>query len=121
ALDGHRGPLPRARLVRSGLEAGDDSRIRESARLVDLDRGARARPRDPRRRLADAGRAPRARLRGRRRARAGRMTIQALALTGLLAAALPAHGVLAAPTQQEVEESLTCQCGCGLTVHSCNH
>jgi cytochrome c-type biogenesis protein CcmH len=29
--------------------------------------------------------------------------------------------VWAAPTQQEVEESLTCQCGCGLTVHSCNH
>jgi cytochrome c-type biogenesis protein CcmH len=26
-----------------------------------------------------------------------------------------------APTQQEVEEALTCQCGCGLTVHSCNH
>ena len=26
-----------------------------------------------------------------------------------------------APTTQEVEESLTCQCGCGLTVHSCNH
>jgi len=25
------------------------------------------------------------------------------------------------PTQREVEESLTCQCGCGLTVHSCNH
>jgi Cytochrome C biogenesis protein len=25
------------------------------------------------------------------------------------------------PTFQEVEESLTCQCGCGLTVHSCNH
>jgi cytochrome c-type biogenesis protein CcmH/NrfF len=24
-------------------------------------------------------------------------------------------------TQREVEESLTCQCGCGLTVHSCNH
>jgi cytochrome c-type biogenesis protein CcmH/NrfF len=24
-------------------------------------------------------------------------------------------------SQQEVEESLTCQCGCGLTVHSCNH
>jgi cytochrome c-type biogenesis protein CcmH len=24
-------------------------------------------------------------------------------------------------TQQEVEEALTCQCGCGLTVHSCNH
>jgi cytochrome c-type biogenesis protein CcmH len=26
-----------------------------------------------------------------------------------------------AATQQDVEESLTCQCGCGLTVHSCNH
>jgi cytochrome c-type biogenesis protein CcmH len=26
-----------------------------------------------------------------------------------------------APTQQEIEEALTCQCGCGLTVHSCNH
>jgi cytochrome c-type biogenesis protein CcmH len=26
-----------------------------------------------------------------------------------------------APSQQEIEESLTCQCGCGLTVHSCNH
>ena len=25
------------------------------------------------------------------------------------------------PTFQEVEESLTCQCGCGLTVHACNH
>ena len=24
-------------------------------------------------------------------------------------------------TTQEVEEALTCQCGCGLTVHSCNH
>ena len=46
------------------------------------------------------------------------MTFRALALLGLLAAALPAYG---APTQQEVEESLTCQCGCGLTVHSCNH
>jgi len=22
---------------------------------------------------------------------------------------------------QHIEESLTCQCGCGLTVHSCNH
>jgi cytochrome c-type biogenesis protein CcmH/NrfF len=39
-----------------------------------------------------------------------------LALVALLLAA-PA----AAATQQEVEESLTCQCGCGLTVHACNH
>jgi len=35
----------------------------------------------------------------------------------LLRLAVPA----AATTQQEVEESLTCQCGCGLTVHACNH
>jgi cytochrome c-type biogenesis protein CcmH/NrfF len=26
-----------------------------------------------------------------------------------------------APSFQDLEESLTCQCGCGLTVHSCNH
>ncbi len=33
-----------------------------------------------------------------------------------------AGAVMAAPPSfQEVEESLTCQCGCGLTVHSCNH
>ncbi len=25
------------------------------------------------------------------------------------------------PSFQAIEESLTCQCGCGLTVHSCNH
>jgi cytochrome c-type biogenesis protein CcmH/NrfF len=25
------------------------------------------------------------------------------------------------PSQFEIEEALTCQCGCGLTVHSCNH
>jgi cytochrome c-type biogenesis protein CcmH len=42
---------------------------------------------------------------------------------GLLGAALLAVpvGAAAPPTQFEVEESLTCQCGCGLTVHSCNH
>jgi cytochrome c-type biogenesis protein CcmH len=27
----------------------------------------------------------------------------------------------AGPTQVQVESALTCQCGCGLTVHSCNH
>jgi cytochrome c-type biogenesis protein CcmH/NrfF len=26
-----------------------------------------------------------------------------------------------APSFQDIEESLTCQCGCGLTVHACNH
>jgi cytochrome c-type biogenesis protein CcmH/NrfF len=41
----------------------------------------------------------------------------ALLLVALGAAAL-ADG---APTFQEIEESLTCQCGCGLTVHACNH
>ena len=41
----------------------------------------------------------------------------------LLGAALlvATAGAAAPPTQFEVEESLTCQCGCGLTVHSCNH
>ncbi len=34
-----------------------------------------------------------------------------------LNAAVPASVL----TTQEVEEALTCQCGCGLTVHSCNH
>ena len=27
----------------------------------------------------------------------------------------------APPTNQEMEAALTCQCSCGLTVHSCNH
>jgi cytochrome c-type biogenesis protein CcmH len=35
---------------------------------------------------------------------------------------LPALPVTASLlTSQEVEEALTCQCSCGLTVHSCNH
>jgi len=42
-----------------------------------------------------------------------------LGLLGILLVSAAAFG--AAPTQKEVEESLTCQCGCGLTVHSCNH
>ena len=43
-----------------------------------------------------------------------------LALLGLLAVVPPAWAAAVA-TQREIEESLTCQCGCGLTVHSCNH
>ena len=39
----------------------------------------------------------------------------------LLAAVVAGSAVSAAATQQEVEEALTCQCGCGLTVHACNH
>jgi cytochrome c-type biogenesis protein CcmH len=45
-----------------------------------------------------------------------RLLLAALAL--LLVAVAPAS---AAPTFQELEEALTCQCGCGLTVHACNH
>lgn len=43
----------------------------------------------------------------------------AFALAAALLVTVPLHAEV--PTQQEVEESLTCQCGCGLTVHSCNH
>lgn len=39
----------------------------------------------------------------------------------MLAFAAGAVAVAAGPSFQELEESLTCQCGCGLTVHSCNH
>lgn len=45
----------------------------------------------------------------------------AIALLALLIVlpALPIRASLS--TTQEVEEALTCQCSCGLTVHSCNH
>lgn len=33
----------------------------------------------------------------------------------------PAAAAASAPTQAGLESGLTCQCGCGLTVHSCNH
>jgi cytochrome c-type biogenesis protein CcmH len=44
-------------------------------------------------------------------------------LTAALLAVLLRATALAAgpPSFQEIEESLTCQCGCGLTVHACNH
>ena len=44
-----------------------------------------------------------------------------LALAGVFLP--PVRTVLgdAQPSFQDLEESLTCQCGCGLTVHSCNH
>lgn len=45
-------------------------------------------------------------------------TIGAALVLGVLLAGATA---VTAATQQEVEEALTCQCGCGLTVHSCNH
>lgn len=36
-------------------------------------------------------------------------------------ASTPSSAGAAAVTTKEIEEALTCQCGCGLTVHSCNH
>jgi cytochrome c-type biogenesis protein CcmH len=44
-----------------------------------------------------------------------------LVLLACLAIAPGRLGAADPPTFQELEESLTCQCGCGLTVHSCNH
>jgi len=38
-----------------------------------------------------------------------------------LALAALAPGTLTQAGQREVEERLACQCGCGLTVHACNH
>lgn len=39
----------------------------------------------------------------------------------LLALFVLVPAVTAMAGQREVEERLACQCGCGLTVHSCNH
>jgi len=46
-----------------------------------------------------------------------------LVIAACCSLALPAASASAGPsaTQKQVEESLTCQCGCGLTVHTCNH
>ncbi|MBI2963369.1 MAG: cytochrome c-type biogenesis protein CcmH [Deltaproteobacteria bacterium] len=41
--------------------------------------------------------------------------------TLLLLLALCPSARAASVTTKEIEEALTCQCGCGLTVHSCNH
>ncbi|MEA2625957.1 MAG: cytochrome c-type biosis protein CcmH [Candidatus Binatota bacterium] len=43
-----------------------------------------------------------------------------LALLWLALVPAPVEAAVAV-TAKEVEEALTCQCGCGLTVHSCNH
>jgi cytochrome c-type biogenesis protein CcmH len=51
--------------------------------------------------------------------RAASLVRAAFALALLLAPVVYADTPV--PTQREIEESLTCQCGCGLTVHSCNH
>jgi cytochrome c-type biogenesis protein CcmH len=51
---------------------------------------------------------------------------RALAVAALLMLSAPAIGLAPAWAQvpvgqREIEESLTCQCGCGLTVAACNH
>jgi cytochrome c-type biogenesis protein CcmH len=46
-----------------------------------------------------------------------RLALALVMAVGLCSTAL----AVAAPSFQELEESLTCQCGCGLTVHACNH
>lgn len=45
----------------------------------------------------------------------------AAVFTSALAIGLASVLAAAPPSFQHLEESLTCQCGCGLTVHSCNH
>ena len=42
-------------------------------------------------------------------------------VVALLVVLLRSAALAAEPSFQDVEESLTCQCGCGLTVHACNH
>jgi len=43
------------------------------------------------------------------------------ALAALLIGIVLIAGTPALAGQKDVEERLTCQCGCGLTVHTCNH
>ncbi len=47
--------------------------------------------------------------------------IGAVVLALVLNVGTAAVSVANEPSFQHIEESLTCQCGCGLTVHSCNH
>ena len=53
------------------------------------------------------------------------MSVARAAMRIVLGLVLLAFGTAATPapraSQQAVEEALTCQCGCGLTVHACNH
>lgn len=46
--------------------------------------------------------------------------LASLTVLALLGGTAPVD-VRAAMSASQVEEALTCQCGCGLTVHSCNH
>lgn len=55
-------------------------------------------------------------------ARAQLVAMLATLALGVFAAGLaPGAARAEIATQYQVETDLTCQCGCGLTVHSCNH
>ena len=47
------------------------------------------------------------------------LTVMLLAVSPVWLAPSTARAEIA--TQYQMETDLTCQCGCGLTVHSCNH
>jgi cytochrome c-type biogenesis protein CcmH len=47
--------------------------------------------------------------------------VRAVSCAVFFVLALLASAAAATVTTKEIEEALTCQCGCGLTVHSCNH
>jgi cytochrome c-type biogenesis protein CcmH len=58
---------------------------------------------------------------GRRGAARALMAIGVLVAIGLWAQRAHVARGTEAVSFEDIEESLTCQCGCGLTVHSCNH
>ena len=51
----------------------------------------------------------------------GKIVKRVVVLILMFVAFPPLPSAAALSTTQEVEEALTCQCSCGLTVHSCNH
>src|SRR2546428_11001348 len=116
ALDARRGPLPRARFLRSALGAGDASGLRQPARLLALDRRLHRGRRHAGHDVAVGGRAAGGGVRAGPGTGARRVSRTVLALAALLLAA-PA----VATTPREVEESLPCPCGRRLTVHARDH
>ena len=49
------------------------------------------------------------------------MRLFCLGVLGFTLVVLASAAAAGSVTTKEIEEALTCQCGCGLTVHSCNH
>ena len=114
---------------------GDDPGVRQSAGRLPVVGRDRAGARHRRHHLAGARAGARAGVRAGRRRRGRERTERDAperdASAGVAAGAACWRcagcrsrrlGLGATPVSfQEIEESLTCQCGCGLTVHSCNH